>query len=341
MGKGLVAVSGGVDSTAVLYSFIKSGIAADGVIMQLHALDETALSDAKSACEKLGAKLLVLDMEKEFNKLVIDEFVSEYLNCRTPNPCIVCNIKMKFGLLADFAKEQGYDFLASGHYARIEHSNDKYYLKKALDHTKDQSYVLYGINRELLPFLRFPMGETTKADARAELEREGFVNAKRKDSQDICFIPDGKYAEFIERYTGNGFQCGDFCDKEGRVLGEHKGLVRYTIGQRKGLGLALPQPMYVCALEPHSNRVILGLTEDLMSKRLTADNVNWLSDGITDGMKVMARARYNMKESPARVFFADEGKIEVEFDEAQRAITPGQSVVLYDGDIVLGGGRIT
>lgn len=342
MGKGLVAVSGGVDSTAALMRLIKSGQMADGVIMTLLHSDETALADARAACKKLGAKLHILDLAEEFKKNVIDEFVNEYLNCRTPNPCVICNIRMKFGLLADFAKENGYDFLATGHYARIEQSGGVYFLKKAVDLKKDQSYVLYGIKRELLPFLRFPAGDSTKDDYRKELENEGFANANRRDSQDICFIPNGNHTEFIENYTGKKLEHGEFCDKAGRVLGEHKGLAKYTIGQRKGLGLALPQPMYVCALEPETNRVILGLTEDLMSRRLSADRVNWLvaENGITDGMKVLARSRYNMKEAPARVFITDRDRIEVEFDMPQRAITAGQSVVLYDGDIVLGGGRI-
>ncbi len=339
MQKGLVAVSGGVDSTAVLLDYIKNGIAADGVIMLLHDYDKTALADAAAACKKLGAKLHTLDLGEEFNRLVVDEFVSEYLHFRTPNPCVLCNIRMKFGILADFAMENGYDFLATGHYARIERSGDEVFLKKALDEKKDQSYVLYGIRRELLSYLRFPLGETTKKNARKTLETEGFANANRKDSQDICFIPDGKYAEFIKQLTGKSFQEGDFCDKSGNVLGRHKGLPCYTIGQRKGLGLALPQPMYVCSLEPETNRVILGLSEDLMSNRLKADNVNYLAD-VTDGMRVLARARYNAKESPARLFITGEDRLEVEFDVPQRALTAGQSVVLYDGDIVLGGGRI-
>ncbi len=339
MEKGLVAVSGGVDSTAVLLDYIKKGISADGVIMLLHNYDKSALCDAKSSCEKLGAKLHMLDLADEFKRLVIDEFISEYLNFRTPNPCVLCNIRMKFGILADFAKENGYDFLSTGHYARIEKSGENYFLKKALDERKDQSYVLYGIKRELLPYLRFPLGERSKEDARKSLEVAGFSNANRKDSQDICFIPDGKYADFIKSVTGKTFCEGDFCDKNGNVLGRHKGLPCYTIGQRKGLGLALPEPMFVCELDAENNRVILGLTEDLMSNRLKADKVNFLAD-VCDGMRILARARYNTKESPARLFITGNDTIEVEFDEPQRAITKGQSVVLYSGDIVLGGGRI-
>ncbi|MBS7299045.1 MAG: tRNA 2-thiouridine(34) synthase MnmA [Eubacteriales bacterium] len=323
-----------------MLGYIRNGIDVDGVMMKLCGVDESAISDAKAACWKLGVHLHLLDLEEEFSKLVIDEFVNEYLNCRTPNPCILCNIRMKFGILAEFAKNNGYDFLATGHYARIERSGENFFLKKAVDFKKDQSYVLYGIQRELLPFVRFPMGESTKEEAREQLVNEGFSNARRKDSQDICFVPDGKYADFIESYLGRSFEEGEFCDLSGNVLGRHKGLIRYTIGQRKGLGLALPQPMYVTELQKETNRVILGLTEDLMSNRLVADNVNWLADGITDGMKLSARARYNMKESPARVFFEEDGRILVEFEEPQRAITSGQSVVLYDEDVVLGGGRI-
>lgn len=340
MNKGLVAVSGGVDSTAALLAFYEQGLSADAVIMQLEKKDDLAVSDARAACEKLGAELIVLDLRDEFRRNVIEKFIAEYKRSRTPNPCIFCNISLKFGFLADYAKEHGYDFLATGHYVRVECEDGRYYLKKAKDLKKDQSYVLYGIRKDILPFLRFPMGDTTKEEARSILAEKGFVNAEKKDSQDICFIPNGRYAEFIEEYTGEKFPTGDFIDLSGKKLGEHKGLIRYTIGQRKGLGLALERPMYVCELDSINNNVILGYEEDLMSRRLSADGVNWLVDNITDGMEVLAKARYAMKESKARVFITGEDRIEVEFDEPQRAITSGQSVVLYDGDIVLGGGVI-
>lgn len=340
MNKGLVAVSGGVDSTAALLSLTESGYSADAAIMWLNGNNSTAVSDARQACEKLNAELFVLDFREEFKRLVIDRFISEYKKSRTPNPCIFCNNSLKFGILADYAKEKGYSFLASGHYARIGCEGGHYFLKKAYDGKKDQSYVLYGIKKELLPYLRFPMGSGTKEQARELLSDKGFSNAKKKDSQDICFIPDGKYASFIEEYTGESFKNGKFLDFDGNCLGEHKGLIRYTIGQRKGLGLALERPMYVCRLDSENNNVILGYEKDLMSVRLSAENVNWLADGIADGMKVTAKARYSMKESSARVFLTGEREIEVEFDEPQRAITSGQSVVLYDGDIVLGGGVI-
>ncbi|MDO4618149.1 MAG: tRNA 2-thiouridine(34) synthase MnmA [Clostridia bacterium] len=340
MEKGLVAVSGGVDSTNVLLEYKKQGICADGVIAKFHDMDISAVSDAQNAADKIGSKLFVLDLREEFENTVISEFIDEYENLRTPNPCITCNIKMKFGVLADFAKKEGYDFFATGHYVRIEEENGEYFLKKAKDLKKDQSYVLWGIKKELLPYLRFPMGEVTKDEARENLLKEGLSNAKKKDSQDICFIPNGKYAEFIEGYTGKTFQNGEFVDLDGKVLGEHKGLIRYTIGQRKGLGLALPCPMYVTRLDREKNQVILGLNGDLMSNRLTAKNVNWLSSKVYDGMSVLAKARYAMRESPAVVRFLENNRIEVKFEESQRAITSGQSVVLYDGDTVLGGGII-
>lgn len=339
--KTLVAMSGGVDSTGVLLMLRNKGIDADGVIMLLPETDETALEDARLASEKLGAKLHILSLEKEFEKLVIDDFVNEYKACRTPNPCVVCNIKMKFGLLLDYALENGYSYLATGHYARIEESGGRFYLKKALDAKKDQSYVLYGISKDRLAHIKFPLGESVKDDVRDMLKDGNFRNAAKKDSQDICFVQKGSYADFIKEYSGEEFPCGDFCDLSGKVLGTHKGLIRYTLGQRKGLGLALPQSMYVTRLDGENNRVILGLEPDLYSKRLEADNVNLIAvDKITDGMRVNARARYNMKEEPARVFDGDNGKIIVEFEKPQRAITPGQSVVLYDGDTVVGGGRI-
>ena len=336
----LVAMSGGVDSTGVLYKFRKNGISADGVMMLVAGYDESAVTDAKKACEKLGANLHILDLQKEFEECVIGDFISEYRACRTPNPCIVCNQKMKFGLLADFAKENGYDALATGHYAKTEKSGDRVLLKKADDRKKDQSYVLYGIKKELLPYLRFPLSANNKAEIRAELEENGFENSKRKDSQDICFVQNGKYAEFIENYTNEKFLPGEFCTADGKVLGMHKGLIRYTIGQRKGLGLALPQPMYVQRLDKENNQVILSLEPELFTKRVEADKINLIAvDKICDGMKVMAKTRYAMAEQPARVFETENGFL-VEFEEAQRAITPGQAVVLYDGDVVVGGGRI-
>ena len=338
--KGLVAMSGGVDSTNVLLEYKKQGIDADGVIAKFHDMDLSGIPDSQDAADKIGSRLVVLDLREEFKKEVVGEFIEEYENLRTPNPCITCNRKLKFGILLDYAKENGYDFLATGHYARIEKSGDEYLLKKAKDLKKDQTYMLWGIKKEDLGFLRFPMGDVLKDEARENLLKEGLKNHAKKDSQDICFIPDGKYAEFIENYTGKRFENGEFCDLSGKVLGEHKGLIRYTIGQRKGLGLALPFPMYVTRLDKDKNQVILGVNEDLMSNTLTAKNVNWLSNGAYDGMKVLAKARYAMRESEARVEFLGDNRIKVIFKEPQRAITPGQSVVLYDGDTVLGGGII-
>lgn len=341
MKKALIAMSGGIDSTAAAMLMQRDGYDIEGVMMSLLSVDESAVEAAKAAADKFSTKLHILDLEREFKRYVVDKFVNEYKSCRTPNPCVLCNRYLKFGILVEYAKKNGFDCLATGHYARIEYSDGRYYLKKAHDDKKDQSYVLYNLKRELLPYIRFPLGEYTKDSARKFLFEAGFENASRKDSQDICFIPNGKYAEFIEGYTGERFAHGNFADSDGNILGEHKGLIRYTIGQRKGLGLALPAPMYVCRLDSQNNRVILGANEDLFSDRLTACDINLIAvDKITDGMRVTARARYNMVEQPARVYDTCGGRMTVEFDAPQRAITPGQAVVLYDGDIVIGGGTI-
>ncbi len=341
MKKALVAMSGGVDSTAALLIMRRAGYEADGVMMRLLLDAKESEQDAQNAAKKLGAKLFILDLAEEFKRMVVDEFAQEYINCRTPNPCVLCNMRLKFGVLADYAKENGYDCFVTGHYARVEKDGDGYFLKKAADLKKDQSYMLYGLRRELLSFLRFPLGELTKEEARKELMEQGFNNAAKKDSQDICFVPDGDYAGFIKNYTGRTFEPGDFCDREGNVLGKHKGMIHYTIGQRKGLGLALPEPMYVIELDKEHNRVVLSANEGLFQKTLIADRVNLLAcDKIDDGTKLLAKARYSMKEQPARVYNLDNGKVLVEFEQPQRAITPGQSVVFYDGEIVVGGGQI-
>ena len=283
------------------------------------------------------------NFKESFRENVIERFISAYENGATPNPCIDCNRYIKFEKLMLHARELGMDKLVTGHYARVEYDEERgrYILKKAIDLSKDQSYVLYSLTQEQLSMLYLPLGELTKTETRAIAEQNGFVNAAKRDSQDICFVPDGKYAEFIERRTGKSYPSGDFVDEEGNVLGEHKGIIRYTIGQRKGLGLALPHPMYVKEKNLEENKVILCENEALFSKELTATDVNLIStDRIEGEMRVSARVRYNQKEQPATVTQPDGDRIRVVFDEPQRAVCKGQAVVLYDGDTVVGGGVI-
>ena len=261
----------------------------------------------------------------------------------TPNPCVECNRHMKFGRLMDKMHEEGCDYVVTGHYARVEYDEalGQYVLKKGRDESKDQSYVLYNLTKEQLAHCKFPLGEYGKDEIREIAEGLGLINAKKKDSQDICFVPDGDYASFIEEYTGQTFEEGNFVNREGKVLGRHKGMIRYTIGQRKGLGLALQEPMYVYEKRMDTNEVVLCRNEELFSSVLEAEDVNWIvAPKVGQTIQCKAKARYKQKEAEAEVECLGEGKVRVTFSEPQRGITTGQSVVFYDGDMVLGGGRI-
>lgn len=339
MKKALIGMSGGVDSSVAVYLLKQQGFECEGVTLALHSTD--GVEDAKQVAENQGIAHRVVDATKEFDTFVKRPFICAYDNALTPNPCIECNRHVKFKTMFDIAKREGFSHVATGHYARIEFKDGRYLLKKGADERKDQSYVLYALTQEELSRLVFPLGEMTKADIREIAEREGFVNAKKGDSQDICFIPDGDYAKFILENSDNTYPEGDFVDLSGKVLGRHRGIIRYTIGQRKGLGLALPQPMYVCEKDLEHNRVVLGLNADLFATELFAKNLNWIAfDSPTEPFKAEAKIRYSHSQSSCTVYPLEDGGVKVVFDEPQRAITKGQAVVFYNGDIVLGGGEI-
>ena len=351
----LIAMSGGVDSSVAAYLTKQAGYECTGCTMRLYENDmigedlfSTCCSakdagDARSVCERLGMKHHIFHFENEFTQDVISPFADCYENARTPNPCIECNRKIKFLRLMDKADEMGIEKLVTGHYARIEfdEKSQRYLLRKAKDTNKDQSYVLYMMTQKQLSRTLFPLGEYTKDEIRSIAEGRGFVNAKKHDSQDICFVPDGDYAAFLKRFKNKDLTEGNFIDKDGNILGRHKGIECYTIGQRRGLGIAWEHPLYVTAIRPETNEVVLGDNEDLFSCRLTAENVNLIAfDRIEGEIRVNARIRYHHREQPATVRQTGNDSIEVIFDEPQRAITPGQAVVLYDGDTVVGGGTI-
>ncbi len=339
-------MSGGVDSSACATLMKGEGYLCVGATMELHGnscTSEQDVLDAKKVCEKLKIPHHVVDFSKDFDKYVIESFISAYENGATPNPCIECNFHLKFDKLFDFARELECDYIATGHYAITEY-DEKYgrvVLKKAKNVKKDQTYVLYRLSPDKVSKTIFPLGKMeSKDEVRSHLSELDFEFSQKKESQDICFVPDGDYAKFIENYTKKSYPVGDFVTKDGKFLGKHKGIIRYTIGQRKGLGLALPHSMYVVKKDLAKNEVIIGENEDLFSCELWADNVNLIAvDNIDEPIKVFAKVRYNQEEKSAQACI-ENGLLHVIFDEPQRAICKGQSVVLYDGDVVIGGGII-
>ena len=352
MKKAIIAMSGGVDSSVAAFLMKQQGFDITGITLKLHTENcdgeqscctSQDILDAKAVCDKLKIEHRVIDFESDFKKYVVDRFVDSYINGGTPNPCVDCNRFIKFSELLRVAKDEGYDYVVTGHYARVafDENSGRYVLKKGVDESKDQSYVLYSLNQDTLSHLLLPLGELSKAKVREIAEQNGFVNATKKDSQDICFVPDGKYADFITQYTGRTFPDGDFVDLEGNVLGTHKGIIRYTIGQRKGLNLALPQSMYVYSKDVDTNTVTLCLNNELFSSQLYADDVNLISiKEINKPIKLKAKVRYKHVEADATLYKVDDDTIRLEFLEPQRAITKGQAVVMYQGDTVVGGGTI-
>ena len=342
--KALIGMSGGVDSSAAAVLMLQQNFECAGGTMRLHDFGCGGSSDAmaaKAVAEKLGIPHHIFSFQPEFEQHVIRQFVTAYENGLTPNPCVVCNKHLKFGRFWEEAQRLNCTALATGHYARIGYADGVYTLRKAKDETKDQSYFLYCIPRSVLPHIRFPLGELTKAEARTIAEENDLITARKKDSQDICFVPDGDYMTFLRSFTGKEYEPGAYLDMSGKTVGIHKGAVAYTIGQRKGLGLAMGAPVYVCSKDMAANTVTVGPNEALFSAVLEATDWNWLSPTPTEPLRCMAKARSRMTEQPATVYPMENGIFRVVFDEPQRAITPGQAVVLYDGDTVLGGGTIT
>jgi len=335
-------MSGGVDSTVAAILMKDEGFDCSGATMKLFNGGEKTVAEARTAADRLGIPFFSFDFEDSFAKYVIDPFIADYYEGRTPNPCVVCNKYLKFGALLDKARELGKDCITTGHYAMIEQDvNGRYLLKKGADLSKDQSYVLYTLSQGQLERVKFPLGGLTKVQVREIIASEGFDITGKDESQDICFIPDGDYVEFIKDRTGKTPPTGRFVDVNGNDLGENKGVVSYTIGQRRGLGLAMPHPPYVTELRPDDNTVVVGKEEMLYSKSLDADNINLIPfDKLTAPIRAHVKIRYSDPGHIATVFQTDEDNLHIEFDEPKRAITKGQAVVIYDSEVVIGGGTI-
>lgn len=354
--KALIAMSGGVDSSVAAHLMVQQGYDCIGATMRLfdnsilpEAQESTCCSlddieDARSVAYRLGMPYYVFNFTGDFQEKVIEKFIRCYECGATPNPCIDCNRYLKFEHLLDRAKTLGCEYVVTGHYAKITKDPDtgRYLLYKAVDSSKDQSYFLYSLTQEQLAHVKLPLGEMTKEQARKIAQDAGFINARKRDSQDICFVPDGDYVAFMERYTGKSYPKGDFLDLKGNVVGKHQGAVCYTIGQRKGLGLAMGEPVYVCRKDMEANTVTVGPDEALYSISLRANDWNWFPfPELTQPIRVSAKVRYRHNAQPATVYPEENGFARVVFDAPQRAITTGQAVVLYQDDLVIGGGTIT
>lgn len=354
--KVVVGMSGGVDSSVAAYLLMKQGYDVIGVTMQIWQDEEiaaqeenggccglSAVDDARRVSNDLSIPYYVMNFKKEFKENVIDYFIEEYLQGRTPNPCIACNRYVKWESLLKRSLDIGADYIATGHYARIEKlPNGRYALKKSATTSKDQTYALYNLTQYQLAHTLMPVGEYTKDQIRAIADEIHLQVANKPDSQEICFVPEDDYASYIENETHRKMKPGNFVDMQGNVIGQHKGIIHYTIGQRKGLNLSMGHPVFVTEIRPETNEVVIGESKDVFARSLAADRINLMSvDHIEDGMRVQAKIRYNHAGSACTLTKNGEDELIVVFDEPQRAITPGQAVVFYDDlDYVVGGGTI-
>lgn len=355
MKKVVVGMSGGVDSSVAAYLLKKQGYDVIGVTMQIWQDDEnartaenggccglSAVDDARHVAEHIGIPYYVMNFKNEFKRDVIDYFISEYLKGRTPNPCIACNRHVKWEALLKRSLDIGADYIATGHYARVERlANGRFAVRNSVTASKDQTYALYNLTQKQLSHTLMPIGDYHKDEIRKIAEDAGIPVAGKPDSQDICFIPDNNHAAYIEAATGVKNEPGDFVDIRGNVIGRHQGIAKYTIGQRKGLGLPMGERVFVTKIIPETNQVVIGGPDDVFTDRLLADNVNFMSiSGIDGRIRAVAKIRYSHKGSPCTVRMIGNDIMECVFDEPVRAVTPGQAVVLYDGEYIMGGGII-
>ncbi|MDU1321065.1 tRNA 2-thiouridine(34) synthase MnmA [Clostridium sporogenes] len=351
--KVLVGMSGGVDSSVAAYLLKEQGYEVIGVTMQIWQDDEeftekeggccslSAVADARRVANKIGIPFYVMNFKDAFKRNVIDYFVDEYMEGRTPNPCIACNKFIKFSSFLDKAMAMGIDYVATGHYAIIEKQKDRYIIRKSEDDKKDQTYALYNLTQFQLERTLMPCGQYKKSQIREIAKDIGLRVHNKKDSEEICFIPDNDHGRYIKNRFPNKVREGNFVDKQGNILGTHKGIVYYTIGQRKGLGIAFGKPMYVVDINPFRNEVVLGSIEDLLNTELIAKDTNYIPfDTLKEPMEVEAKIRYSQIPSKAIITPIDDGRVRVNFHEKQRAITKGQSVVFYKDDLLIGGGII-
>ncbi len=346
-------MSGGVDSSVAAYLLKEQGYDVVGITMQIWQEDKeyeereggccslSAVDDARRVAQKIGIPFYVLNFRDSFKRNVIDYFVDEYINGRTPNPCIACNKYLKFDELLQKARSIGAEYVATGHYAKIEERDGRFQLIRSEDDRKDQTYALYNLTQDQLEHTLMPCGEYTKDKIREIAKEIGLDVHNKKDSEEICFIPDNNHGRYICEAAPNKVREGNFVDKFGNVLGRHKGIVYYTIGQRKGLGLALGRPVFVTDINPLTNTVVVGPEEDIFKTDLVCKDINFISiDKLEEPMEVEAKIRYSARPAKATISPMEDGKVKVSFEDKQRAITKGQSVVFYKGDLVVGGGII-